>query len=124
MEVPTAVTAAAVRTCPGSINLVSNTGKGSSELTITTALTTSTMMTRPSGPGTGMTPLLKAVMRPTTSAPQEYRERYTDVDIDLRPNVPGENRESAAAELKSNYAHISALDDASLSFRQGIFRVR
>ncbi len=48
---------------------------------------------------------------PLHTAPQEYRDRYADVDIALRPNVPEGHRDLAREELRGNYAHISALDD-------------
>ncbi|MHC4985116.1 MAG: sulfatase family protein [Planctomycetota bacterium] len=48
---------------------------------------------------------------PLDSAPKQYRERYADREIELRPNVPPEMRDVAAAELRGYYAHIAALDD-------------
>ena len=48
---------------------------------------------------------------PLHTAPQEYRDRYANVDVALRPNVPEPNREIAIEELRGNYSHISALDD-------------
>ena len=48
---------------------------------------------------------------PLHTAPQEYRDRFADQDIALRPNVPDEDREGAEKELRGNYAHIAALDD-------------
>lgn len=49
---------------------------------------------------------------PLHTAPPEYRQRYEDRDIELRPNVPEANREKARKELRGYYAHIAALDDA------------
>ena len=48
---------------------------------------------------------------PLHSAPEEYRARFADRDIVLRPNVPPEHRERAADDLRGCYAHIAALDD-------------
>jgi len=48
---------------------------------------------------------------PLDSAPAEYQDRYANREIDLRPNVPPEMRDLAAAELRGYYAHIAALDD-------------
>ena len=48
---------------------------------------------------------------PLDSAPAEYQDRYADREIELRPNVPPEMRDVAAAELRGYYAHIAALDD-------------
>ncbi len=48
---------------------------------------------------------------PLDSAPAEYQDRYAEREIELRPNVPPELREQAAAELRGYYAHIAALDD-------------
>ncbi len=48
---------------------------------------------------------------PLDTAPEEYRQRYENRNISLRPNVPPELREKATAELRGYYAHIAALDD-------------
>lgn len=48
---------------------------------------------------------------PLHTAPQEYRDRYADTEITIRPNVPEDFREAAREDLRGNYAHISALDD-------------
>lgn len=48
---------------------------------------------------------------PLHTAPQEYRDRYADKDIALRPNVPEPHQAQAREDLRGNYAHISALDD-------------
>ncbi len=48
---------------------------------------------------------------PYQTAPEKYREKYRDVSIRLRPNVPSEFAEKAENELKGYYAHINALDD-------------
>jgi len=49
---------------------------------------------------------------PLHTAPEEYRARYADRDIELRPNIPAAHREKAAEELRGYYAHIAACDDA------------
>lgn len=48
---------------------------------------------------------------PLHTAPEEYRKRYENRDIRLRPNVPPALRETAAQELRGCYSHITALDD-------------
>ncbi|HDZ21519.1 hypothetical protein LCGC14_0124290 [marine sediment metagenome] len=48
---------------------------------------------------------------PLDSAPEEYRQRYENRPIQLRPNVPPEMREQATDNLRGYYAHIAALDD-------------
>lgn len=48
---------------------------------------------------------------PLHTAPEEYRKRYNNRDIVLRPNVPPERREIAMEEMRGYYAHIAALDD-------------
>jgi len=48
---------------------------------------------------------------PLDSAPAEYRERYRNREIELRPNVPESMRAQAAEDLRGYYAHIAALDD-------------
>lgn len=48
---------------------------------------------------------------PLHTAPEAYRERYRDRPIELRPNVPDEDREQATENLRGYYAHIAALDD-------------
>lgn len=49
---------------------------------------------------------------PLHTAPEKYRARYRDRNIELRPNVPEAHRELAQEELRGYYAHIAALDDA------------
>lgn len=48
---------------------------------------------------------------PLHTAPEQYRQRYADREIVLRPNVPPELRAQAQDELRGYYAHIAALDD-------------
>ena len=48
---------------------------------------------------------------PLHTAPEEYRNRYRDRSIELRPNVPEGMREAAQEDLRGYYAHIAALDD-------------
>jgi arylsulfatase A-like enzyme len=48
---------------------------------------------------------------PLHTAPQTYQDRFADLDVTLRPNVPEAHHEEAKAELRGNYAHIAALDD-------------
>ncbi len=48
---------------------------------------------------------------PYDTAPEKYREKYTDRDIILRANVPAEDAALAAKELAGYYAHIAALDN-------------
>ncbi len=57
---------------------------------------------------------------PLHSAPEEYRQRYTDREITLRPNVPAEYREQATTQLRGYYSHIAALDDAIKIVRDAI----
>ena len=49
---------------------------------------------------------------PLHTAPEEYRQRFEGKEIILRENVPEEHQEDAKEELRGNYAHIEALDDA------------
>ena len=48
---------------------------------------------------------------PLDSAPEEYRRRYENRAIELRPNVPPNMREQAESDLRGYYGHIAALDD-------------
>jgi arylsulfatase A-like enzyme len=48
---------------------------------------------------------------PYNTAPEEYRKKYEDFNIKLRPNVPEQSAEKAKNDLKGYYAHINALDD-------------
>lgn len=48
---------------------------------------------------------------PLHSAPEEYRNRYKDRNIELRPNVPDDDKKQATEDLRGYYAHIAALDD-------------
>lgn len=57
---------------------------------------------------------------PLNSAPQEYRDKYANREIVLRPNVPEEFREKATSDLRGYYAHIEALDDAWAIIRDAI----
>ena len=49
---------------------------------------------------------------PLHTAPEEYRARYADRDIELRPNVPAQLHDKAREELRGYYAHVAAIDDA------------
>ena len=48
---------------------------------------------------------------PLRTAPEQYQRLYADQPIDLRPNVPDEDADAAAEDLRGYYAHIAALDD-------------
>jgi len=48
---------------------------------------------------------------PYQTAPEKYRKMYSPQDIQVRPNVPEELRETARKEIAGYYAHIAALDD-------------
>lgn len=48
---------------------------------------------------------------PLHTAPEEYRKRYEERPIELRPNVPPEFRDKATEDLRGYYAHIAAIDD-------------
>lgn len=47
---------------------------------------------------------------PYQTAPEEYKELYKDIDIELRPNVPDSLSEQAKEDLRGYYSHCSALD--------------
>lgn len=47
---------------------------------------------------------------PYHTAPDEYREKYRDKDIQLIPNVPAEYYDQAQKDIKGYYTHINALD--------------
>ncbi len=47
---------------------------------------------------------------PYATAPEEFRNRYHDREIQLRPNVPGAKRAQATEDLRGYYAHMAALD--------------
>jgi arylsulfatase A-like enzyme len=47
---------------------------------------------------------------PYETAPAEFRERYRDREIQLRPNVPEARRAQGVEELRGYYAHMAALD--------------
>lgn len=49
---------------------------------------------------------------PLHTAPEPYRQRYTDREIILRPNVPAACRDQSIKGLRGYYAHIAAIDDA------------
>ena len=49
---------------------------------------------------------------PLHTAPEEYRARYADRVIELRPNVPAQLADKAVEELRGYYAHVAAIDDA------------
>ncbi|MGV2984700.1 sulfatase [Microbacterium sp. AGC85] len=48
---------------------------------------------------------------PLQTAPERFRALYEDVEIPLRPNVPGWAAERAKHDLRGYYAHIAALDE-------------
>lgn len=48
---------------------------------------------------------------PYQTAPKEYRQKYADKSILLRPNVPLKDTLEATRALRGYYAHINALDD-------------
>lgn len=48
---------------------------------------------------------------PYQTAPKEYRQKYANQSIRLRPNVPVKDTMEANRALKGYYAHINALDD-------------
>lgn len=48
---------------------------------------------------------------PYQTAPKEYRQKYANQSIKLRPNVPVKDTMEANRALKGYYAHINALDD-------------
>ncbi|MFD0962371.1 sulfatase family protein [Paenibacillus chungangensis] len=47
---------------------------------------------------------------PYDTAPQVFKDMYDPEALQLRPNVPEDNREESAKDLAGYYAHISALD--------------
>jgi arylsulfatase A-like enzyme len=49
---------------------------------------------------------------PHNSAPQEYKQMYSDKNLTLRQNVPDDMRENALKELQGYYAHCTATDKA------------
>ncbi len=48
---------------------------------------------------------------PYQTAPEEYKDKYRDVNLQLRPNVPSELSQKAKEDLRGYYTHINALDD-------------
>ena len=48
---------------------------------------------------------------PYNTAPEKFKNVYNDYPIQLRPNVPLKDRETAIKDLKGYYAHIYALDE-------------
>lgn len=48
---------------------------------------------------------------PLHTAPQEYRERYSSAEPEVRGNVPEWAREEALEDLRGYFAHMEALDD-------------
>lgn len=48
---------------------------------------------------------------PYQTAPEQYRKVYEPENIQLRPNVPIQEQETARNELAGYYAHCTALDD-------------
>ncbi|MEI7834753.1 MAG: sulfatase, partial [bacterium] len=57
---------------------------------------------------------------PDHTAPEEYRARYRERDIILRPNVPPASQEMARDSLSGYYAHIAALDDCLAIVRNAL----
>lgn len=57
---------------------------------------------------------------PYGTAPDEYRARYKDREIALRPNVPDSHREEALKNLRGYYAHIAALDDCVRQLKDAV----
>ena len=58
---------------------------------------------------------------PYETAPQKYKDRYRDMEITLRPNVPEEAKKQAIQDIKGYYAHISAMDDCVGDLQQTIW---
>lgn len=48
---------------------------------------------------------------PYQTAPKEYRQKYANKALTLRPNVPPKDTTEARRALRGYYAHINALDD-------------
>ena len=48
---------------------------------------------------------------PYHTAPEKFKEEYSNRDVELRSNVPNEFYEIAQKEIKGYYAHINALDE-------------
>lgn len=48
---------------------------------------------------------------PYGTAPAQYRSMFADAKLELRPNVPRDDAQTATQSLKGYYAHIAALDD-------------
>ncbi|GAF05291.1 sulfatase family protein [Saccharicrinis fermentans] len=59
---------------------------------------------------------------PYQTAPKEFQDLYTNVDIKLRPNVPEEFTKKAKKTLKGYYAHCSALDSYIKQLQDAIKR--
>jgi arylsulfatase A-like enzyme len=55
---------------------------------------------------------------PYTTAPKKYQAMYDPAALQLRPNVPEADAETARKELAGYYAHCSALDDCLGSLRK------
>ena len=49
---------------------------------------------------------------PYNIAPSEYRKRFKDKELDLRPNVPVYTKPYVLRNLPGYYAHVEAIDDA------------
>lgn len=47
---------------------------------------------------------------PYETAPKEFQDMYANVDIQVRPNVPDDQAETAIKKIKGYYAHCTALD--------------
>lgn len=48
---------------------------------------------------------------PLRTAPEKYRQMFSQKPISLRPNVAPERKEQAIADLRGYYAHMAALND-------------
>jgi arylsulfatase A-like enzyme len=48
---------------------------------------------------------------PYQTAPQKYKDLFSDRELSLRPNVPADRKERARRGLGGYYAHTAALDD-------------
>ncbi|MFN0171188.1 MAG: sulfatase [Bryobacteraceae bacterium] len=55
---------------------------------------------------------------PYGTAPDEYKARYAEKQIHLRPNVPEFKAERAVGDLRGYYAHTAALDDCVKRVRE------
>jgi arylsulfatase A-like enzyme len=49
---------------------------------------------------------------PLNTAPDKYRRRYSNQDLELHPNVPANLFGKATEEMRGYYSHVDAIDDA------------